>query len=131
MRILLVGYGKMGRLVGELAGEYGCEVAGIIDPQSPDHGGGPDEDRWKGVDVAIDFSIPDSVMTNASALAARGINLVIGTTGWTQHEARLRRAITDAGVGVVVAPNFSTGVVLFDAVAAHAAKLFAKQREVG
>ena len=131
MRILLVGHGKMGRLVGELAGQYGCEVAGVIDPQSPQHGGGPGEERWKGVDVAIDFSIPDSVMTNAPALAARGINLVIGTTGWSQHEARLRQVVADAGVGVVVAPNFSTGVVLFDAIAAHAATLFAKQREFG
>ncbi len=131
MRILLVGYGKMGRLVGELAGPYGCEVAGVIDPLSPEHGGGPDDDRWKGVDVAIDFSIPDSVVANATALAARGINLVIGTTGWNQHEARLRQVIAGADVGAVVAPNFSTGVVLFDAVVGQAARLFAKQREFG
>ena len=55
MRILLVGHGKMGQLVGELAGQYDCEVAGVIDPVSPLHGGGPDADRWTGVEVAIDF----------------------------------------------------------------------------
>ena len=129
MRLLLVGHGKMGQLVGELAGQYGCEVAGVIDPASPAHGGGPDAERWAGVDVAVDFSTPDSVTANALVLAKRGISLVIGTTGWSQHEAALRQAVADAGVGIVVAPNFSTGVVLFEALVAHAAKLFAPQAD--
>jgi 4-hydroxy-tetrahydrodipicolinate reductase len=81
--------------------------------------------------VAIDFSTADSVVTNASALARRGISLVVGTTGWGQHEAALRQVIADSGVGIVVAPNFSTGVVLFDAIVAHAAKLFAAQADFG
>src|SRR5579872_4895206 len=108
MRIVLVGHGKMGQLVGELASQYGCEVAGVIDPASPRHGGGPDADAWAGVDVAIDFSTPDAVVGNASALARRKINLVIGTTGWASHEAALRNIAAEAGVGVVAAPNFST-----------------------
>jgi 4-hydroxy-tetrahydrodipicolinate reductase len=131
VRILLVGYGKMGQLVGELAGHYDCEVAGVIDPVSPRHGGAADAACWAGVDVAIDFSTADSVVTNASALARRGISLVVGTTGWGQHEAALRQVIADSGVGIVVAPNFSTGVVLFDAIVAHAAKLFAAQADFG
>jgi len=131
MRLLLVGHGKMGRMVEALAGEYGCEIAGVMDPASPAHGGGPEADGWSGVDVAIDFSTPDSVMTNVPALARRGISLVVGTTGWGAHEAALRQAVADAGVGIVVAPNFSTGVVLFEAIVAHAAKLFAPHREFG
>jgi 4-hydroxy-tetrahydrodipicolinate reductase len=131
MRILLVGHGKMGRMVEALAREYQCEVAGVIDPQSPAHGGGADDDRWRGVDVAVDFTSPDAVMANAPVLAKRGINLVIGTTGWTTHEPELQRIAADAGVGVVVAPNFSTGVVLFEAVAAYAARLFAPQDQFG
>jgi len=131
MRVLLVGYGKMGQLVGDLAPQYDGEVAGVIDPISPRHGGAADADCWAGVDVAIDFSTADSVVTNATALARRGISLVIGTTGWGQHEAALRQAVADAGVGIVVAPNFSTGVVLFEAIVAHAAKLFAPQAEFG
>jgi 4-hydroxy-tetrahydrodipicolinate reductase len=131
MKILLVGHGKMGRLVGELAGQYDCEVAGVIDPGSPIHGGGPDADRWTGVDVAIDFSIPESVPTNLPALARRGIGLVMGTTGWARHEAAMREVIAEAGVGIVVAPNFSTGVVLFEALVAHAATLFAGQADFG
>jgi len=131
MRILLVGHGRMGRLVGELAADYGCELAGVIDPQSPLHGGGPDEARWRGIDVAIDFSFPDAVKTNLPALARHGINLVIGTTGWQADEAAMRRAVADAGVGIVAAPNFSTGVVLFEAIVARAAALFAPQSEFG
>jgi 4-hydroxy-tetrahydrodipicolinate reductase len=131
MRILLVGHGKMGQLVRELSKDYGCDVAGVIDPISPLHGGGPDNDCWRGVDVAIDFSTADSVVTNLPVLARRGINLVVGTTGWSAQEASLRQVVAEAGVGIVVAPNFSTGVVLFEAVVAQAAKLFAPQDEFG
>jgi 4-hydroxy-tetrahydrodipicolinate reductase len=121
----------MGQLVDELAGQYGCEVAGVIDPNSPKHGGGPDDERWRGVEVAIDFSTPDSVLKNVPVLAGRGINMVVGTTGWSSEEERLRQILADAGVGIVVAPNFSTGVVLFESIVAHAAKLFAGQADVG
>ena len=131
MRILLVGHGRMGRLVGDLAPEYGFEVAGVIDPQSPLHGGGPEDDRWRGVDVAIDFTFPDAVKTNAPALARQGINIVIGTTGWKADEPAVRQAVADAGIGVVAAPNFSVGVVLFEAIVARAAALFAAQQEFG
>jgi len=131
MRILLVGYGKMGTLVGELAPQYGFEVAGVIDPLSPSHGGGPDDAKWQGVDVAIDFTTPAVVAKNASVLARRGINLVIGTTGWAADEAAVRQAVSDGGAGAVVAPNFSTGVILFEALVAQAARLFAAREEFG
>jgi 4-hydroxy-tetrahydrodipicolinate reductase len=131
MKILLVGHGKMGRLVEALAPEFGFEIAGTIDPQSPLHGGGPDAERWRGVDVAVDFSMPDVVGSNAPVLARRGINLVIGTTGWQNDEPAVREAVAHGGVGAVVAPNFSTGVVLFDAIAARAAGLFAAQHDFG
>jgi len=125
MRLLLVGYGKMGRMVESLAAEYGCEIAGVVDPalgRAADAGS---------ADVAIDFSSPDAVAVNVPALASHGLDLVVGTTGWSAHEAALRRAVADHGVGIVVAPNFSTGAVLFEAIAAHAAALFAAQAEFG
>jgi 4-hydroxy-tetrahydrodipicolinate reductase len=121
----------MGRLVGDLAPEHGFEVAGVIDPLSPLHGGGPEDDQWRGVDVAIDFSLPDAVKTNVPALARHGINIVIGTTGWQADESAVRSAVADSGIGVVAAPNFSTGVVLFEAIVARAAALFAAQQEFG
>jgi len=130
MRILLVGYGKMGRLVGELAPQYGGEVVGVVDPAKPD-GGDVNDPRWREVDVAIDFTTPDAVLTNIPALARQRINIVLGTTGWQQHEARLREAVAAAGIGIVAAPNFSTGVVLFEALVQRAAQLFAGQHEFG
>jgi 4-hydroxy-tetrahydrodipicolinate reductase len=131
VRILLVGYGRMGRLVAELAPQYACEVAGIVDPLSPHHGGAIDDDRWRDADVAIDFSAAEAVPVNLPALARRGLNTVVGTTGWQQHEPDLRRTVEECGIGVVAAPNFSVGVVLFEAVVAGAAKLFAAQNDVG
>ncbi len=131
MRILLVGYGRMGRLVGELAPQYECEVAGVVDPESPAHSGGIDDPRWHDVDVAIDFTAPDAVATNVRALASRRINVVLGTTGWQRHEADLRKAVEAAGSGIVAAPNFSAGVVLFEALVRKSAELFAAQGEFG
>jgi 4-hydroxy-tetrahydrodipicolinate reductase len=86
---------------------------------------------WGSVDAAVDFSYPDAVPVNVPALARLGINVVVGTTGWGSHEADVRQAAAEAGIGVVVAPNFSTGVVLFEALAARAAQLFASQEEFG
>ena len=55
MRLLLVGHGKMGRLVEALAPESGFEVAGVLDSTAPRHGRGADADLWNGVEVAVDF----------------------------------------------------------------------------
>ena len=131
MRILLVGHGKMGRLVEALAPEHGCTIVGVVDPESPSHSGAIDDERWAEADVAIDFTAPDAVVHNVPALARRRINVVLGTTGWQRHEAALRKAVSDAGSGIVAAPNFSTGVVLFEAIVAAAAGLFAGNDQFG
>jgi 4-hydroxy-tetrahydrodipicolinate reductase len=131
MRILLVGYGKMGQLVGQLSGQYGAEVAGIVDPLSPANSGRIDDDRWNDVDVAIDFSSPEAVPENLPALARRRLNTVVGTTGWGSHEAEMRQHVERHGIGVVAAPNFSAGVVLFEAMVARAAALLAPQADFG
>ena len=87
MRLLVVGHGRMGQLVEKLAPEHGCEVAAIAEMHTPIpvalEAAGP-------VDVAIDFSQPDAVPKNLAALAARHINVVIGTTGWQEQETALR-----------------------------------------
>jgi len=126
MRILLVGHGRMGRMVERLAPEYGCEVAGIIDSS-----GGLASDRWANIDVAIDFSVPSAVAVNVPALAQRGINLVVGTTGWQQDEATVRAAVNTNNIGIVAAANFSTGVAIVEVVVAQAARLFAGQADFG
>src|SRR5688572_31500189 len=111
----------MGKLVESLAGEYACVVAGIVDPVLG--GEGVDSDRWAGVDVAVDFTAPDAVMTNVPPLARRRINVVVCTTGSGPREPELRQIVVDEGVGIVAAPNFSAGVVVFEAVVANAARL--------
>jgi 4-hydroxy-tetrahydrodipicolinate reductase len=118
-------------MVQSLAGEYGYEVAGIVDPFSPAHSGDIGDERWKSVDVAVDFTAPDVVMTNVPVLARRGINVVLGTTGWQQHEPALRQTIAENGSGIVAAANFSVGVVLFEAIVARAAQLFDGQQDFG
>src|SRR3979409_1647570 len=99
----------MGRTVEALAGEYGCDIAGVIDPGSLAHGGGPDPGRRGGRDVAIYFSAPDSVTTNVPVLAQRGISLVVGTTGWGSHEAAVRKTVDPGGGATGRRRAFSPG----------------------
>jgi 4-hydroxy-tetrahydrodipicolinate reductase len=131
LRILLVGYGKMGQTIARLAPEYGAEIVGVVDPHSPDHDRHLDDPEWNAADVAIDFTTPEAVRGNVATLAGTGRNIVLGTTGWQQHETELRKAVDDAGVGIVAAPNFSAGVLLFEAIVARASELFAGQPEFG
>lgn len=124
MKLLLVGYGRMGKLVDELAAAEGLEIAGRVDSRTA---GG----TWPAADVAIDFSTADAVVRNVPALADRGISLVIGTTGWGAHEAELRRVADRGGIGVVASANFSVGVNIFQMVVAETAKLLSPQSAYG
>lgn len=126
LRVLIVGYGRMGRLVDALAAEHGMQVVGRV---SSSNAGQADE--WPAADVAIDFSTASAVPVNAARLAARGTNLVIGTTGWNDQEAAVRQLIADYAVGVVAAPNFALGVNVFLAIVARAAELMAGRPEFG
>jgi len=123
----------MGRMVESLAGEYGCEIAGIVDIDDASKLAEPSTvpREWSSADVAVDFSFPDAVPSNLPALARLGRNVVVGTTGWSAHEERLRKVVSDAGIGVVVAPNFSIGVVLFEAIVSRSAALFAPRDDFG
>jgi len=129
MRLLIVGRGRMGTLVESLAPSYGFEVSGIVassrDEVALSRGACAD------ADVAIDFTVPAAVPTTVLALAARGINVVVGTTGWQAHEAAMRAVVAQHGIGVVVASNFSLGMNLFQLVVAEAARRFAPQPDFG
>jgi 4-hydroxy-tetrahydrodipicolinate reductase len=129
MRLLLVGYGRMGKIVERLAPEYGFDVVGRLDDTNNIGGAGipsaPD------ADVAVEFSIPSAVAENLPKLADRKMNVVIGTTGWHEHEEKMKKIAADAGIGVVAASNFSLGVALFQALAEQAAKMFAPYPQYG
>jgi 4-hydroxy-tetrahydrodipicolinate reductase len=126
LRVLIVGHGRMGRLVESLAPEAGVEIAGRVDIDNADR---PED--WPAADVAIDFSTAAAVPANARRLAARGTHLVIGTTGWQDQEESVRREMAAYPIGVVSAPNFALGVNLFVALAARAAELLADRPEFG
>jgi 4-hydroxy-tetrahydrodipicolinate reductase len=124
-RLLLVGYGRMGRLVESLAAEEGFEVAGVVTGHTS-----ASED-WPSADVAIDFSIAAAVPSNVERLARRRIPIVIGTTGWQQHEDAVRAIAAAAGIGVVSAPNFAVGVNVFLAVLDRVGALMAAHPSFG
>lgn len=129
MRILLVGYGRMGKLVEALAPEYGAQIAGVIIARDAERS--LREGSYGPVDVAVDFTLADAVPHNLPLLASRGINVVIGTTGWSAHETAMREVASRAGIGVLAAPNFSLGVNLFQLLVEEAARRFASHESYG
>lgn len=129
MRVLLLGHGRMGQLVESLAPSYGAEIAGVIDEHSGDRAIA--EGTFGKVDVAIDFTLAEAVTRNLPQLAGRGINVVIGTTGWQAHEAVMRDVANKAGIGVLAAANFSLGMNVFQLVVEEAARRFAAHKDFG
>jgi 4-hydroxy-tetrahydrodipicolinate reductase len=127
-RILLLGHGRMGRLVDALAPEFGCEVVQVITSTG---GAMAIEALDHPVDVAIDFTTPDAVLSNVIALGRRRINVVIGTTGWQNVEADVRAAAEQSGIGVLAASNFSIGLHVFRRAVATAAAGFSTDANVG
>ena len=123
MRLLLVGRGRMGRLIESLAAGYGAEVTGVLDSAANPKGAGVTPERCSGIDVAIDFSTAEATLDSVPRLAAHGVSLVVGTTGWLAREAELREAVARAGIGAVVAANFSLGANVLEALAESAGRL--------
>ena len=126
MGLAIVGYGKMGRLIEQLAPEYGFDVRAKFDARSNPRGQALSSQNLRGVDVAVEFTSPDAAPENIRSLAAIGVNSVSGTTGWFGDLPSVREAVTKGGTGLVWAPNFSVGVNLFMQAVAHTAALFAK-----
>lgn len=122
MKLLIVGYGKMGRMVDQLAAEQGLTVVGRVDDG---------RDEWAPADVAIDFTTADALTQNFPQYLERQLPVVIGTTGWQDQAASMRAEAARAGVGVVAAANFSIGVNIFQLVIAEAARLVQAQPEFG
>jgi 4-hydroxy-tetrahydrodipicolinate reductase len=124
VKLLLVGFGRMGRLVEELARDQGDEIAGRIVSTTAAR-------DWPDADVAIDFTTAEALRINLPRLAERGTSVVIGTTGWSAHEAEMRAAAERAGIGVVASANFSLGVNIFELLVAEAARLMRAQSDYG
>ena len=126
-RLALVGYGRMGRLVEELAPAHGFEVVLKLDEFNNQGAAGVTRENFAGVDVAIDFSMPDVVAENAVRIAELGVPLAIGTTGWLDQLERVRAAVERHDAALVYGANFSIGVNAFYRIVAAAAQAFAGQ----
>jgi 4-hydroxy-tetrahydrodipicolinate reductase len=131
MKLALIGYGKMGKMLEKLAPEYGFEVAVILDVADNVNGAGITRERFAGVDAAIEFSTPEAAVANATALAGIGVPVVIGTTGWLGEMEKVKSAVEAGGSAAVWSPNYSVGVNVFFRLVAEAAKLLAGQSEYG
>jgi len=127
--LAIVGYGRMGRLIEELAPEYGFDVRAKFTRENNLHDARINRDSLGGVDAAVEFTTPDSAPDNLRRLAALGVNTVSGTTGWFERLPAVNEAILSAGTGLVYSANFSVGVNVFMQTVLRAAAFFAKYPE--
>lgn len=130
-KLALVGYGKMGKLIEQLASEYNFEVVLRLDEFNNVNGAGMTPEAFKSVDVAIEFSTPETAPENLKRLAQLKTPAVTGTTGWLDHLPAVKSAVEQSGVGLVWSPNFSVGVAVFRKLTALAANLLRDEAEYG
>jgi 4-hydroxy-tetrahydrodipicolinate reductase len=121
--LAIVGYGKMGRLIDQLAPEYGFTVTARVDVGRAE--------PLDGVDVAVEFSMPGAVPENVAKISAKRIPVVVGTTGWLEHLAEVKSIVEKNGTALVWSPNFSVGVNIFTRLVTEAARLFQNEKEYG
>ncbi|MBV9507381.1 MAG: dihydrodipicolinate reductase [Acidobacteriia bacterium] len=123
--LAIVGYGKMGKLIEQLAPEFGFTVAlkRDLEPLVAED--------FRKIDVAVEFTVPEAVRRNVETIASFGVNLVVGTTGWLAQLEDVKRSVEQNGTGLVWSPNFSVGVNAFFRLVADAARLLAAQPEYG
>jgi 4-hydroxy-tetrahydrodipicolinate reductase len=113
MNLALIGYGKMGRMVEQVALGRGHRVVFKVDIEGNEQGQALTKENLAGADVAINFSMPASVLQTVDRVTALGFNMVVGTTGWMSQLGEVRRMVEERGVGLVYGSNFSIGVNIF------------------
>lgn len=113
----------MGHMIERIAVERGHEIPLKLDESNNANFEGITPANFAGVDVAIDFSVPAAAVTNIEKIAALGVNLVVGTTGWLEHSDHVRSLVESHNIGLVWSPNYSVGVNAFFRIVAEATKL--------
>ena len=112
MKLLVLGRGKTGALVAEVATERGHEVRSLASTENQD-GRALTPDLLKQIDVVIDFTTPHAVIANIIRCAEAGVPIVVGTTGWHQHLEKVRELVRERKAAFLFGSNFSVGVNLF------------------
>ena len=121
MKIALIGYGKMGHMIEQIALERGHEIVSIIDVDNIEDFDSP---AFVSADVAIEFTNPTAAFANYQRAFAHNVKVVSGSTGWMQdHKAEVERMCTEGGQTLFWASNFSIGVAIFSAVNRYLAKI--------
>jgi 4-hydroxy-tetrahydrodipicolinate reductase len=120
MKILLLGRGKTGSLVEEVARERGHGVE-VVKSMENQHAEAITADRLAQTDAVIDFTTPDAVLENIRACIRHGSRIVVGTTGWYEHIPEIEKETRASACAVLYGSNFSVGVNIFFDIAAAAA----------
>jgi 4-hydroxy-tetrahydrodipicolinate reductase len=120
MNILLLGRGKTGSLVAEVARQHGHDVQ-VLGATENAGGATLTAEKLRGIEVVIDFTTPACVVANIEACVTAGKNVVVGTTGWYDELDRICKLVESHGTGFLFGANFSVGVNLFLDVARAAA----------
>lgn len=131
IRVVIIGYGRMGREIESLCDAYDCEIVERLDIHNNTQGEGIDLSKLPEADVAVDFSTPSATVTNLPRLAEIGLNAVIGTTGWNEYEEQMKKVVSNSEIGVVVAANFSLGVNIFQNIVEQASILLRSYEDFG
>ena len=121
MKIALIGYGKMGRMIEQIALQRGHEIVSIIDIDNQEEFG---SEAFRSADVAIEFTTPWTAYDNYLKAWAAGVKVVSGSTGWMkEHCEEVRHACEQEGKTLFWASNFSVGVAIFNAVNRYLARI--------
>ena len=121
MKIALIGYGKMGKMIEQIAKDRGHEIVSIIDVQNQEDF---DSEAFASADVAIEFTTPTAAYGNYLRAFAHNVKVVSGSTGWMkEHGEDVKRLCSEGGQTLFWASNFSLGVAIFSAVNRYLAKI--------
>lgn len=129
MKIAIVGYGKMGKIVERIALERGHSVVARFDIDNNVGGAGLTAESLAGVDAAIEFSTPETAMDNIRRLVALRVPTVVGTTGWYAQLDEVRQLVERNDAALVWGANFSIGVNLFTKLVWEASMMFAQYNQ--
>lgn len=120
MKIALIGYGKMGKIIERIAVSRGHEITVRIDIDNQEDF---NSDAFRSSDVAIEFTAPKVAVENYKKAFAQGVRVVSGTTGWTEHLPEIKALCEEKGLAFFWTSNFSLGVNIFFALNKYLAKI--------
>ena len=123
-RLAIIGMGKMGHAIADLAAARGWDVVATLD--EADTAAGITSTLLNGADVAVEFTTPEAAPRNIRDVITAGCAIVVGTTGWYAHLDELSHLAAETGSGMLTATNFSLGVNIFEQIVTTAAGLLAR-----